>query len=198
MIALEMANKLLEQGEKVPLLFLIDAPGRYFPLSTLTDTALPKNGSFRSRVVYHSRKLASMPLDHKIAYTLRKLPNGFKRIRKIITQKPKKKIKMFICNVYRYLGLPLPLPLRSFYLMKIYTNTIYTPKLNQGRIILCHSDQGTYEESLRNMITGEVEVHQIIGADHQNILNEPYVRLWAGHLNGYLRELQVKGKGKKG
>jgi hypothetical protein len=47
------------------------------------------------------------------------------------------------------------------------------------------------------MVTGGAEVHRIIGADHQSILNEPYVSIWAEHLNLHLRELQAGKEDKK-
>jgi hypothetical protein len=121
-----MAQKLLQQGEEIPLLFLIEPPGVCFPLTTVANTSSPKNGSFSSRVVYQSRKLARMPLGHMIPYALRKLPNVFNFI---ITRKAKKKIKMAICNVYCCLGRPLPLSLREFYIFDIYRNAMqkYTP-----------------------------------------------------------------------
>jgi amino acid adenylation domain-containing protein len=200
MVALEMAQKLLNQGDEVSLLFLLDPPRKCFSPVTLHDTTQAKKSSFQSRVVYHSGNLAGQSPGKKIAYMLRKLPNAFNFVIAPITKKAKKKIKMLICNVYCYLERPLPLSLRTFYLMDIYRNAMqrYTPKLYPGRIILCHSDQVSYGESVRQMIAGTAEVHQITGADHQSILNEPYVRKWAGHLNLYLRKLQVKKEDKKG
>jgi hypothetical protein len=84
--------------------------------------------------------------------------------------------------------------LRGFYLMAIYRNAIqrHTPKWYQGKIILCHSDQLSFGEGLRQMIDGGLRVHQVPGADHESILNEPYVRIWADHLNRYLSEIPVR------
>jgi amino acid adenylation domain-containing protein len=195
-VALEMARKLLNQGDEVSLLFLLDPPENCFSPAILHNAAPVKNPSLQSRFVYHSGNLAGLPLGKKIGYTFRKLPYAFNFVIAPITKKAKKKIKLLICNVLRYLDCPLPLSLRSFYLKDIYRNAIqrYTPKLYQGRIILCHSDQMLYGEGVRHMIAGGAKVHQIIGADHQRILDETYVRKWAEHLNLYLRELQIRKK----
>jgi hypothetical protein len=107
---------------------------------------------------------------------------------------------MVICNAYCYLGRPLPLSLREFYLMDIYINSIqrYTPKLYQGSIILYNSDQVSYGEGAKQMTAGGVEVHHIIGSNHDSIRREePYVRIWAEHLNRYILEFQAKKKDNK-
>jgi len=37
----------------------------------------------------------------------------------------------------------------------------------------------------------------IYGSNHGSIVKEPYVGIWAGHLNLYLRELQEKKEDNK-
>jgi amino acid adenylation domain-containing protein len=195
MIALDMAQKLLRAGEGVPLLFLVDPPRQCFSSATFTDISSSKNGTYSSGVLYHSRKIALMSPGHKIAYTLRKLSTGFKMIRRFIAQNSEKEIKLAICSFYRFFGRPMPLSLREFYLFEnIYKNAIqkYTPKLYKGKILLCHSDQVSYGDSVRHITSGEAEIHQIIGADHHSILKEPHVRIWAEHLNQHLRDLRLK------
>ncbi|HET6514241.1 MAG TPA: amino acid adenylation domain-containing protein, partial [Thermodesulfovibrionales bacterium] len=199
MIALEMAQKLREEGEEVPLLFLLDPPRNCFPVTaaphiSLPKTRLPKTRLFCSRIVHHIRKLAPLQFGYKMAYVFRKLPAAFASIGGAVAHTGKQRIKMAICNVYCQLGQPLPMALRGFYLMAIYRNAIqrHTPKWYQGKIILCHSDQLSFGEGLRQMIDGGLRVHQVPGADHESILNEPYVRIWADHLNRYLSEIPVR------
>jgi thioesterase domain-containing protein len=196
MIALEMARKLSNEGDEVILLFLLEPPKNCF--STAASYGAPPliNYSISSRLVYHNTSLGRLPFGNKIAYTFRRVPNAFSFFMASITHRTKKRIKLFVCRVYSRLGRPLPLSLRDFYLLYLYRSAIrkYTPRLYQGKIILCHSDQMSYGDSVRQMITGGVEVHQIIGANHESILNEPYVGAWAEHLNRHLRELQA-GRG---
>jgi amino acid adenylation domain-containing protein len=192
MIALEVAQKLLQEGEAVPLLFLVDPPRQCFSPATLTDTSLRKNGSLFSQVAYHGRAIGRMSPGNKITYVSRKLSGRLKVIGKMITQKSEKRIKLAICSVYRFSGRSMPLSLREFYLFdNIYRNAMqkYTPKFYQGRIMICHSDQVSYGDGVRHMTSGGIEMHQIFGADHHSILTEPYVGIWAEHLNRYLREI---------
>jgi hypothetical protein len=183
----------------VPVPFLLEPPKKCFFPATLRDISLSPKYSFLSRLVYHRENLAPLSHGKKIAYLFRKLPNAFSFVISLFTQKAKKKIKMLVCRIYCHLGQPLPLSLRQFYLLAIYRQAIqrYTPKLYQGRIILCHSDRVSYGEDVGDMIAGEVEVHQVVGADHQNILNEPSVKIWAKHLNRHLRELHEKKEDNK-
>jgi thioesterase domain-containing protein len=193
MIALEMARKLSNEGNEVILLFLLEPPKKCFSPAASHGATPPINYSLSSRLANHSANLGRLPFNKKIAYMFRIVPNVFSFFTAPITGRAKKRIKLFVCRAYCHLGRPLPASLRTFYLMDLYRSAMrkYTPRLYQGKIILCHSDQISYEDGMRQMITDGVEDHRIVGADHQSILNEPYVSIWAEHLNIHLRGLQA-------
>jgi amino acid adenylation domain-containing protein len=199
MIALEMARKLSNEGDEVILLFLLEPPKNCFSPATSRGAPPLISYSLSSRLAYHSENLGRLPFGKKIAYMFRIVSNAFSFFMSPIAKRAKKRIKLFVGHVYGHLGRPLPVSLRTLYLMNLYRSAIrkYTPRLYHGKIILCHSDQMSYGDGVRQMVTGGAEVHRIIGADHQSILNEPYVSIWAEHLNLHLRELQAGKEDKK-
>jgi hypothetical protein len=193
-IALEIAQKLLERGEEVTLLFLVEPPRNCFPL-----TRVDNNHSFqsrvKSRVAYHCENLARLRLGESIAYTFQKLPSALS----LIGFRVRGKINISICKAYLYLRQPIPVPLRRFYLPDIYWKAMarYIPKPYTGRVVLYFADLTTSRPSESNLTAGEVTIHRVDGSNHGNIVKEPYARIWASHLNLYLRELQVKKEDNK-
>ena len=193
LVALEIAQQLLKQGDEVPLLFLLEPPSHCFPSKTPDNDPSPNNCSFRSRVAHHLGNIIHLWTGDKLDYILGKLPSVFNWI---LNNKLRfsERLKLLACKAYLFTGHPLPVSLRYVYLMDISMRAVrnYTPKSYPGRIILCNSDKMSYGEGVGQMTGGGVEVHQVICPDHASIVKEPYVGIWAGHLNLYLRELQVK------
>jgi hypothetical protein len=133
---------------------------------------------------------------------LRRLPGVFNLIRTRITLPVEETIKIAICNAYRYLGRPLPLSLRGFYLMDIYIKAIesYTPELYRGRLTLCHSDKVLYcrQSEVSCLARGGAEAYEVPGAGHENIVEEPHVKVWAQYLKMCLDQVHAKTEEKKG
>jgi len=198
MVALEMAQNILQQGDEVSLLFMLEPPKNCFPFRALPDASSNTIGTFHSRVVYHSKNLARMPLGSKIVYAFRKLPNAFSLIRQKIVQNSREKSKMAVCRTHLFLRRPLPPALRSFYLMAVYRRAIgtYTPTLYPGRVIVCHSDKVSYgsQPELSRLTAGGVQDYIVPGAGHEDIIQEPYVGRWAEHLKTCLREMAAAKK----
>ena len=194
LVALEIAQQLLKQGYEVPLLFLVEPPSNCFPHTTLHIDPLPENHLFQSRVTYHLSQIERLRPVDKLDYIRRKLPSAFNSVFNIIKLRFMGKFKILACKAYLMTGYPLPLSLRYFYLMYISESAVrnYTPKLYQGRVVLCYSDLISSGLDECSLPAGGAKVHAIDGSDHESIVKEPYVGTWVGHLNSYLRELQAK------
>jgi len=196
MVALQMAQQLLKLGEQVSLLFMLDPPKKCFPFRALPDAPLPTIGAFRSRVVYHNENLADMPYGKKIAYAMRKLPNAIRLIEHQITKGSRNRGRIALCRLYLALGRPLPPALRSFYLMTIYSEAIHEhrPEWYPGRAIVCHSDNVSYGSlsEVNRLTAGGVEEYIVPGAGHEDIIDEPHVRVWAPYLRKCLEQLRNK------
>jgi len=199
MVALEIAQQLLKQGDDVQLLFLVEPPRKCFPLHNHNNTR-SKKFSFQSRVNSHLGNISVLQAGDKLKYILTKLPSAYNRVLRKNKLRVIEKFKILACKAYLFTGNPIPLSLRDLYLKKFDESVAenYSPKLYPGRIILCHSDLPSFEESAAHMTAGVAEVHHVRGSNHVSIVKEPYAGLWAGHLNRYLRELQAEGEEHKG
>jgi amino acid adenylation domain-containing protein len=182
-VALEMVHQLIKQGEKVSLLFLVDP-------SNIVDARYSfQNTKLEDGDVCHSKKLMPGEGNGNLSLLLRKISQVIKRTINMC----RIMIKTAICEMYISMGHPLPEALQSFYFPNYYVTKImksYIPKIYPGKAVLFLSDKispGT-EEKWNNLVTGGVEIHEVSGAEHLNILREPYVGQWAQILNTYLEK----------
>src|SRR4029453_15571739 len=99
---------------------------------------------------------------------------------------------LFTACLLRYCGYPIPLSLRSFYILALYQQAIraYKPYVYPGRILLLQSTEKTSEPQARWEAPGAggVESHVVPG-DHQTILHEPQIKVWATLLGLQLEKL---------
>jgi len=57
-VALEMAQQLVKQGEEVPLLCIVEPSTKCLPAPVTGIVTLPRHNSFKSRIFHHSRSLS--------------------------------------------------------------------------------------------------------------------------------------------
>ncbi len=197
MVALEMAQKLYGEGEEVFLLFLLNPPENCFPSVDSRHTAPTKKETFRSRLVYHKEHLTPLPASDRLAYILRKLTSVFYWISARHWRPFMITIKKIICNMFHLCGYPLPVSLRTFYLLDIYYKAIrsYTPQGYPGKVALCHSDKVLYgsRSEISRFAAGGMDFYTVKGAEHLELIKEPYVGMWARYLKKCLDEVQEKG-----
>ena len=195
MVAFEMAQQLRKKGEEVALLFLLDAddPGNEISSSPNGLT----NISFRDEILRHLRNLARLGALEKLAYVL-------VRVRQKITEMPgriRKIPKNGVCKIYLAMGCPLPLSLRSYYILEIYDNAHrnYVPQFYPGVAVYIKSEKRASDHQLNyeRAIAGGLEVHEIPGG-HLDLIQEPYVRVWAEKLKDALQKAPETMNGKKG
>ena len=166
------------------MLFLLDSqfPGNGIPDSPSGSTNIP----FHDEVKRHLRSLAPLGAQEKLAYMA-------VRVRAKITERTariNKILEKLVSKLYLAMGCRLPLPVRSHYILEIYSQARrnYVPQLYPGSAIYIKSQKRSSDHRLKwgKVMAGGLEVHEIPG-DHLDLINEPYFRLWAEKLRDALR-----------
>jgi thioesterase domain-containing protein/acyl carrier protein len=172
-IAFEMAQQLVEQGQQVALLALFDAFAP-FPLS------------FRNRVSLHLGYFSFLEPQEKLTY----LQSGFKRRIKLFFQTIQKIPQKFFPSIESFdTGIP---HLRL---------SPYTPQLYPSRVTLFRaSKQLPITYHLPDLGWGKltsvgVEVHDIPGSHTEIVLYEPAVRILAEKLQACMDKAQTYDSG---
>jgi thioesterase domain-containing protein len=192
MVAFEMARQLQTQGEEVALLALLD-PDPINPRSdqlSLCDKSAPSLPShitrFRNKVSRHIRELAPLGPQEKLSYALVRVKNRIIELQG--------KISWFARKVsFEAFGYPLSLDLRTHYIASIYQRAarVYMPKLYRGPVILFKT-QGRYRDGELGWgkhIAEQLDIYEL-DTDHDNVLKEPYVQIFAEKLQARLSEAQ--------
>ena len=185
LIALEIAQQLQSQGERVATLILIDT---YDPSNRKLLVRIP----FRNRVAFHLRaflQLGSAYLLEWMKYRVKKVKFQLERGRAEIVKK-----------IYAGLERPLPQSIRYTYVREVIRQAVksYTPQSYQGRITLFRATNTiqAYVEDLQQsqrgwngLATEGLETYDIDGA--HNLEQEPYVGILAEKLSACIREAQI-------
>jgi thioesterase domain-containing protein/acyl carrier protein len=188
-IALKMARQLIQQGDEVSLLFLVEPSSRLLP-----SDGRPANSSLKEMFVYHSRKLGALKGKDKISYFLQKLPY----VVPYIKIKVKQSIKIARCKTYIFFKKPLPMPLKRFYIVRCCTRrqgSLYTPEVYPGSVVIFHAEKkldGGVERKWNRIASGRMNIHTIPGTEHLTIIQEPCLSVLSGHINRYLKQIQAK------
>ena len=187
LVAFEMARELINQGEQVLLLVLID--------SVNPDSANPETDT---HTVQHEGRISRFKnitrRENPIFVTkllLRKIKNRIVSYGdKIVLQKDNFLIrsKKFICNIYLFLNVPIPVSLRDFYIVENYVvaNSLFHPQAYEGNITLLRSETlGEYDEQLGwgEIAKGGVKVHFLKGKHISLIDDEENAALLAKAMN---------------
>jgi aspartate racemase len=196
-VALEMAQQLVTQGEEVALLCLVEPS----PLPNIVQ----RDNSFKSRVFRHSRNLSSLKGKEKITYLLKKLSLLFPMIKGQVDKKVIiNRVKNALFKAYLFCRRPVPLPLRNFYLYNTHATELlrsYTWRSYPGRVLIFQAEKrlrGGIQTDWNELVTGEIELHEVPGAEHLSIIYEPsYMKAWVEQLSISLNDVETKNKGKK-
>ncbi|MEW6601861.1 MAG: phosphopantetheine-binding protein [Nitrospirota bacterium] len=184
-VALEMAHQLIMQGEEVPFLFLVEPPD--ICLGNQTD----QESAVRSRLISHGRNLGLFRNSEKIEYIARKFLGLIKR--KTSRGYINYMVKIIVCKTYLFFGQLPPHDLRRFYLYAYHANKIiksYIPWVYPGKAVVFYADKMSADvQQWSKFVSGGVEVHEVPGAGHIDILGEPYVNILAGIIGKCLNTL---------
>jgi len=182
LVALEMAQQLFRQGEDVRLLCLVEPSSACLPFKGPDKISSLQHASFASRI---KQRMSSLRCTEKIAFILKAIRGRVIRY-----------VKIAACKTSIFWGYPVPLTLSVFYYEVLAREEIavkYRPQVYPGRavVFLPGKKTGTHHDWSR-LAAGEVLVHEVPGAEHRNIKNEPFVGIWAKQLNSYLDEIRTK------
>jgi thioesterase domain-containing protein len=175
-VAFEIAQQLRREGERVPLIFMLDPPG-----AMREKAPVP----IRDEVQRHLRELAVIGPGERMRYLL---PRVRARIG-VRTVWIRKKIAKQRWKYCLRTGRLLPVSLRSPYILDVYRQATwsYKPQPYSGRIVLFKAQAGRYRPQLDwlQLTAGKIEIHEYLG-DHVALREEPQVRQWAALLKDAL------------
>ena len=180
LIAFEIAQQLKTQNEETSLLFLLDPPD-YIAASHSGSAFRPRLESVRTP------DIAGWP-TRDAAYLITRTENMIKRRIRIIVSLVCRVARRIIINSALKWGRPIPVGLRSSYILDVYDDAIryYCPTLYRGQIIIVKAAEDNRNPETWSHLAGKgVEIH-IVPGNHQNILREPYVGAWLEKLKCHM------------
>jgi thioesterase domain-containing protein/acyl carrier protein len=182
--AFEMAHQLARDGEEVPLLFMLDPPGKE------REASPPARERWREHVV----ELARLGPRGKVGYLLRAIDMSSRlrywRTRDTINGSVERlRWKAFVRR-----GTLLPPSLRSPYILDLYRQAlrVYAPSRYSGRVLIFRRGTMPYRSPMDwvELTTGEIQVYE--GArEHTDLTKEPHVSVWAARLRELLDGVAV-------
>ncbi len=180
-VAFEMAQQLLRQGEDVRLLCLVDPPSRLVRPKDLDKVSSSQHASFTSRSKHFFSTMSAQKDDKKADGILQVI-----RRSRIV-----RNIKVSVCKTCIFFGYPVPSILRMFYCFRVAREEIvrkYRPQVYPGRavVFLAGDASGVSRPDWSRLAASEVIVHEVPGARHVTMTEEPFVGTWAKQLNSYL------------
>jgi hypothetical protein len=99
-----------------------------------------------------------------------------------------------ICKIYDCLGASIPVSLRSRYILEIYFEALryYAGRPFQGDMVVFFGQDYSRQHRVHwsKQCTGSVTIHDVPG-DHNGVLEERSVKVWARRLAAYLGALEI-------
>ena len=184
LVALEMAQRLQAQQQAIDLLVLLDPPYEETPDG---DSATPQTPSLAllSNCRHDLRVIASLRPGEKWCYVLKKTQERAVQAMRLARDLVQNIAQEVTLKTSLMLGVPIPVALRSSYILEIYDNAIssYTTRRYEGNVVLFSGH--SYSQSLRrqwfDLYGAELKIHEMQG-DHHTVLEEPNVGIWAKEL----------------
>ena len=171
LVAYEMARQLVEQGEKIALLGLID---------TVNPTYSRRKKAAASRQLGHfHEKFRSVPLRDKPVLLAKSLLKRVRRVKaklKLFGMTIRHHGRKFICRAYLRLGFIVPVGMRDWYIVGNYLEAIkaYKPKQYRGTVVLFKSEDFSRHDTRLgwdDLVEGEVRVHEMPGT-HTGVIRD--------------------------
>lgn len=179
-VAFEMAQQLLKQGQQVALLALLD------PSPPISANLWPSAPLWRDWLCEHLRNLKRLGYPEKLLYTLERV--------KWRTDRIKIKTKRAVCSFCLAIGRPIPSRLRMFYFFQVsgQAKRKYVPQLYPGRVLLLRAKERPYDSRLNwsKLIEGELEIHELPG-NHLDVIHGPLTAVWSEKLRECLQRTQT-------
>lgn len=182
--AFEIAHQMLQQGEDVALLFLIEP---------LLSSARVNSGrrvftTQKHWILRHLKNLAKLPFSRKVSYISER--GGVRSLVKLL-------FFPLLYEAYFFLSdRPLPPSLRSGYIESVYRRASrdFVQKKYPKEIIIVQAEKGNHaaDADWSNLAAGGVTMHVIQGANHSDLDRKQCIDIWSHLLNTYLVNIHKK------
>jgi thioesterase domain-containing protein len=191
LIAFEMTRQLQKQGQQVAFLALLNpAYGR----NQNARIAPTWNSTFKDDYRRHLHVLSSLQPIDKWNYLQVRVGAKVKETVRWAFEPVKRIIRRIVCKVSIRFGHPIPVIMRSPYILEIYRKAIRryeVQPLNENIVLFVTHD---FPENLRInwsvRSTGSVTIHEVPG-DHTSVLDDIQVKVWAEKLKSCLDAARV-------
>ena len=196
-VAFEMAQQLRREGQEVALLVLL-VPST--PLNCDHFPSTVRNGSGSAvdgepcgiEIQHHFRNQGMLEPKERIVDILAKTKRQITGTALTLSAPLRKMLKTVVCKICLKSGYPLPLSLRSFYILEIYRRALkkYVPKAYDGALVIFMSKDNPGNSKIwRKLALRGIESREVAGS-HSEVLNEPYLKTWAEELKDQLDRTQ--------
>ncbi len=192
LVAFEIANQLQSKGEKIDLLVLLN------PATPVTAGPLQVSRPIRTKVndLRHLLQLfSSLRSSGRWNEGLNRVTGGIIGQMRNLLESAKRANQKAVCKIYDRLGASIPASLRSRYILEIYFRALryYVGRPFQGDMVLLLGQDYSRQHRAHwsKQCTGRVTIHDVRG-DHNGVLEERNVKVWAKHLAAYLRALAIE------
>ena len=143
--------------------------------------------------MHHNRKSPAQQRKNKRTSFLQKLPLLFPHIKGQAVEKT----KLALCKAYLFFKQSLPVSLKAVYTYSCYARqplTRYTSHAYPGSVVVFQPEKisGDVQQDWSSIASGKTNMHNIPGAGHLTIIQEPYISALSGQLNVYLGQIQAK------
>ena len=182
-VAYEVAQQILEQGEEIGLLAMFDTfANSHFSSLSKQELREFKRKTLKDRLKYHGTNL--LLRRRRLAYLRKKLTTVRRRLSTWVWG--------LLYRQYTHLSLPLPAALQIVEQYQILAIRKYNPKPYTGRVTLFPPSTKSIgefddrEQGWGSLVQGGIEIHGVEG-DHLTMLAKPHVKVVAGLLSECLR-----------
>jgi thioesterase domain-containing protein len=193
-IAFEMARQIRARNQTAALLFIIDSlsPGTRthdrVSVSIGSTSADRSLDTPASSVQHHFSELSRLGFTARVSYVLTRVAGKWTEV----TTRASKSLYGVLLPVFLATRRKVPFPLRSTYILHVYFNAIarYAPTPYAGRAVYIKSEQRErlHVQRWKTLITGGVEVHEVTGCDHREIIDDAHAPVWLGILKASLQQ----------
>lgn len=180
LVAFEIAHQMLQQGEDVALLFIVE------PLLTSANSKQNTLKKLYHRVNYYREELVRLPFSGKILYVIKELLERLHFFR-------------FLAEGYLKTGRPIPVFLRRNYALDVIHRAAreFIQKPLPKGIIVIQAEKGIHpvDSDWGVLSSNGVTAHVVPGATHMDMLQYACTDVWAKWLDTYLRKSQSNHSG---
>lgn len=179
-VAYEIAQRLQDAGQQVALLALFDTPGPAYSSPIPTQR---KREPFFGWIRRHEKFLRTISWTRRCKYVCSRSVNLLASWFKLDPRKARR----WLCYVWYVLKLPIPLALRSYYMLYVTSEiakAAYTIRPFSGPITIFQAKGSSpRQEGLgwQNYALGGLEIRHVAGK-HMELIKEPYVQGLAENL----------------